>query len=80
MPFGEGFRPLPFSGNQASTIRTAIKRVQLERTRRLVMDTDLPLKQIAVETGFRSVQHMTTLYVRAFDVTPARHRRQSAPS
>jgi LacI family transcriptional regulator len=62
------------------TIRTAIKRVQLERTRRLVMDTDLPLKQIAVETGFRSVQHMTTLYVRAFDVSPARHRRQSAPS
>ena len=62
------------------TIRTAIKRAQLERTRRLVMETDLPLKQIAVETGFRSVQHMTTLYVRAFDVTPARHRRQSAPS
>jgi AraC-like DNA-binding protein len=61
------------------TIRTAIKRAQLERTRRLVRETDLPLKQVAAETGFRSVQHMTTLYVQAFGVTPARHRRQSAP-
>jgi LacI family transcriptional regulator len=60
------------------TIRTAIKRAQLERTRRLVLETDLPLKQIAAETGFRSVQHMTTLYVGGFGVTPARHRRQSA--
>jgi LacI family transcriptional regulator len=60
------------------TIRTAIRRAQLERTRRLVRETDLPLKQIAAETGFRSVQHMTTLYVRAFGVTPARHRRQFA--
>jgi LacI family transcriptional regulator len=60
------------------TIRTAIKRAQLERTRRFVRESDLPLKQIAAETGFRSVQHMTTLYVGAFGVTPARHRRQSA--
>ena len=45
------------------TIRTAIKHAQLERTRRLVLETDLPLKQIAAQTGFRSVQHMTTLYV-----------------
>ena len=60
------------------TIRTAIKRAQLERTRRLVLETDLPLKQIAAQTGFRSVQHMTTLYVCALGVTPARHRRHPA--
>jgi LacI family transcriptional regulator len=67
-----------FASVLGSTIRTAIKRVQLERTRRLVLETDLPLKQIAGDTGFRSVPHMTTLYVGAFGVTPARHRRQSA--
>ena len=67
-----------FASVLGSTIRTAIKRAQLERTRRLVLETDLPLKQIAGETGFRSVPHMTTLYVCAFGVTPARHRRQSA--
>jgi LacI family transcriptional regulator len=61
------------------TIGTAIRRAQLERTRRLVLETDLALKQIAAETGFRSVQHMTTLYTRTLGVTPARHRRQSAP-
>jgi LacI family transcriptional regulator len=60
------------------TVRTAIKRAQLERTSRLVLETDFPLKQVAARTGFRSVQHMTTLYVKAFGVTPARHRQQSA--
>jgi len=67
-----------FASVLGSTIRTAIKRAQLERTRRLVLETDLPLKQIAGETGFRSVPYMTTLYMCAFGVTPARHRRQAA--
>lgn len=61
------------------TIRTAIRRAQLERARRLVLETDLALKQIAAATGFRSVEHMTTLYGRALGVTPARHRRQFGP-
>jgi transcriptional regulator GlxA family with amidase domain len=37
----------------------------------------MPLKQVASDTGFKSVQHMTTLFVKAFGVTPARRRRAS---
>jgi LacI family transcriptional regulator len=59
------------------TIRTAIRRTQLERARHLVSETDMPLKQVASDTGFKSVQHMTTLFVKAFGVTPARRRRAS---
>ena len=60
------------------TIRTAIRRTQLERARRLVFDTDMPLKQIAAETGFKSVQHMTTVFRDGFGQTPASYRQATS--
>lgn len=57
------------------TIGSAIRRSQLDRARRLVLETDLPLKQIASDTGFKSIQHMTTVFVKAFGQTPARLRK-----
>jgi LacI family transcriptional regulator len=56
------------------TIHNAIRRVQLERARRLLSETNLPLKQAAANSGFRSVQHMTTLFGSAFGQTPAKYR------
>ncbi|MBZ5665487.1 MAG: DNA-binding transcriptional regulator [Acidobacteriia bacterium] len=56
------------------SVRTAIRRFQLEQTRRLVSETNLPLKQIASDAGFRSVQHMTTLFGKAFKQSPAKYR------
>ena len=60
------------------TVRDAIRRVQLQRTRKLISETSLPLKQIADMTGFRSVQHMTTLFGRTFGHSPAKYRSQVA--
>jgi LacI family transcriptional regulator len=57
------------------SIRTAIRRLQLDRTRRLVSGTHLPLKQIASVAGFRSVQHMTTVFHETFGKSPAHFRR-----
>jgi LacI family transcriptional regulator len=57
------------------SIGTAIRHAQLERARRLVTETAIPLKQVASEAGFRSVQHMTTLFVKAFGQSPGKHRR-----
>jgi LacI family transcriptional regulator len=57
------------------TPRAAIRRIQLERTSRLISDTSLPLKQIAAKTGFKSVQHMTTVFREAFGCPPAKYRR-----
>jgi len=56
------------------SVHAAIGNVRLERARRLVVDTSLSLKQIAAHTGFRSVQHMTTAFGRAFGRPPARYR------
>jgi LacI family transcriptional regulator len=57
------------------TIREAVRRAHLERARHLITDTSLPLKQIAAQSGFKTVQHMTTCFVKAFGETPGRYRR-----
>ena len=58
------------------SIHAAIKHRKLECARRLVSeDVDMPLKQIASETGFASVQHMTTLFVQEFGQAPGKQRR-----
>jgi LacI family transcriptional regulator len=62
------------------TIYAAIREARLEHVRRLVSDTEVPLKQIAPEAGFSSVQHMTTLFRKAFGQSPARYRRSVANS
>ncbi len=56
-----------------------ILHLRLEHTKRLVSSTNLPLKQIAANTGFRSVQHMTTLFGKAYGQPPADYRGAVAP-
>lgn len=56
------------------SVHAAIRRTQMDRVRSLISDTTLPLKQIAANSGFRSVQHMTTLFKKAFAQSPARYR------
>ncbi len=53
------------------SIHDDILHVRLNEARRLVTTTDLPLKQIAPWSGFRSVPYMTTLFRRYFGTTPA---------
>lgn len=57
------------------SVCTAIRRIQLERARQLTVATRVPLKQVADRTGFRSVQHMTTLFRKCFGKPPARYRK-----
>lgn len=63
-----------FRAELGLTVRAVIRRIQLERTLRLVTDTGLSLKEIAARTGFQSVQHMTTLFSAAYGRPPARYR------
>jgi LacI family transcriptional regulator len=57
------------------SVHTAIRRTQMERARTLISDTKMPLKQIAANTGFRSVQQMTTLFRKTFLQPPAKYRK-----
>jgi len=56
------------------TIHSAIRKVQLDRARLLLSNTNLPVKQIATDVGFRSVQHMTRLFAETFHQSPGRYR------
>ena len=56
------------------SIHEAFVRQRVAGLRRLVTDTDLPLKAIAARAGFRSVQYMTTFLHRHTGLTPARLR------
>lgn len=49
-------------------------RLRLAATRRLITNSDLPLKTVAARTGFPSVQYMTTFLRRHTGLTPARLR------
>jgi LacI family transcriptional regulator len=61
------------------TIREAIRRAHLDRARRLVTETTLPLKQISAESGFKTVQHMTNCFVKTLGQTPGKYRSRSQP-
>ena len=57
------------------TIHDEIRRVRLEQAQRLLAGTSLPLKQIALRCGFRTVQHLTELFHEFMGVAPGRRAR-----
>jgi LacI family transcriptional regulator len=63
-----------FKAAVGRSIHEEFVRLRLAGLRRLVTETDLPLKAIAARTGFRSVQYMTTFLHRHTGLTPARLR------
>ena len=66
---------LRFRKELGRTVFAEIRRVQLDQAERCIRETELPLKQIASQCGFRSIQHMTTLFRQHFGHAPAQHRR-----
>lgn len=59
------------------TIHQEIQRVRIDRARQLLATTSLPVKRIAMETGFRTVQYLTRVFTAATGTPPAHYRRQS---
>ena len=57
------------------TIHEEIERVRLIRLKELLISSDLTIKQLAIQTGFSSVQYMTRVFRAAVGDTPARYRR-----
>jgi len=56
------------------TIHAEFVRLRLAGLRRLITETDLPLKSVAIRAGFPSVQYMTTFLRRHAGLTPAQLR------
>lgn len=68
-----------FRAELGYTIRSVIRRLQLQRARELVLTTNLPLKEIAANLGYPSVQHMTTVFQKSLGYPPGQLRRMFNP-
>jgi len=55
-----------------------IRRVQLAQVKRLLVDTDLPLKSIAAAVGFVHPEYLSVVFKRDTGATPGAYRRASA--
>jgi LacI family transcriptional regulator len=57
-----------------------IQRVKLNRTKQLLMDSDLPLAAIAEKAGFESQEYMSRVFKKKLGMTPGKFRSQSHPA
>ena len=67
-----------FKRTLGRTVHDEIEHCRLERVKHLIQTTDLPLKQVARNAGFGSVQYMTTLVRRQLGRTPGQLRKEKA--
>ena len=67
---------LRFSELRGETIRAAIEHERLDRVRRLLRTTSLPIGRIAAETGFKSVARLSHLFRQRTGLSPMQWRRQ----
>ena len=58
------------------TILDEITRCRVERVKRLLDQTDLPMKRVAATVGFSSAQRMTKVFHRSEGVSPTAYRRR----
>ncbi|MGF6726656.1 transcriptional regulator GlxA family with amidase domain [Paraburkholderia sp. GAS41] len=53
-----------------------VEQVRVDSARKLLEDTDAPLKTVAFKCGFRSATHMRTTFSRRLEVTPKQYRQR----
>ncbi|MCS7304512.1 MAG: DNA-binding transcriptional regulator [Thermoguttaceae bacterium] len=59
------------------TIAQEIRHRQIQRVKQLLRETDMPLKQIALQTGFRYTEYMIRAFRQATGMTPKQYRKTS---
>ena len=65
----------PFKAVTRRTLNQEIRCIRLDLARELLERTNLPIKQIAIDSGFRAVQYLTRVFKLATGQTPAAYRR-----
>ncbi len=58
------------------TLLAELRRVRLERARRLLQETDLSLSRVASAAGYSSESYLTQVFRQGLGQTPARYRRK----
>ena len=56
------------------TLHQEIQRVRIEKAKLLLAETDLPIKQIAIQSGFKNVQYFTRVFSATVTESPGVYR------
>ncbi len=67
---------LRFRAAMGRSIHDEIQRVRLERARRLLRETDLPISALAASCGFAGPGYLTRVFVQKFGQAPSAYRSQ----
>jgi LacI family transcriptional regulator len=65
-----------FRASLNRTVHAEIQRVQIERARQLLVQTDLLVKQIAIRCGFKHVPYLTRVFRQHVGLSPVEYRRR----
>ncbi|MES0192742.1 helix-turn-helix domain-containing protein [Mesorhizobium sp. C264A] len=56
------------------------RRMRLERAKQLLMKSDAPLIEIAIDSGFENASHFAKVFKRAYGQSPSAWRRSEFPA
>ena len=59
------------------TVHAEIQRIRINRVKDLLTTTDLPIKRIALETGFAYTEYLTRVFREATGQSPSKYREQT---
>jgi LacI family transcriptional regulator len=65
-----------FRASVGRTVAEEMTRLRLNRTKRRLVETDLPLKSVALDAGFRTANHFSKVFTRVEGMTPTAYRRE----
>ena len=65
-----------FRVSMGRSIAEEISRLRIERSKRLMMETDASFKSLAVDLGFRNADHFCKVFSRIEKITPSQYRRR----
>jgi AraC family transcriptional regulator len=69
-----------FQASTGDSVSSFIRRVLIQRAKRLLRETDTPLKQIAFHLGFSGPSSFTLAFRKATSITPGLYRKASTGS
>jgi LacI family transcriptional regulator len=65
-----------FSDYAGRTIADEISRLRLERAKRRMVETDAPMKDVAIDAGFRNADHFYKVFTRIEGIPPSQYREE----
>lgn len=61
---------------RGETVAATVKRLRLQRASSLLISSDLPVSQIALECGYSNIQSFTRIFKAVYGLPPARYRQE----